>query len=80
LGFYAHKQFQTFLRVESSFFLLNSNIVCKIRKKFIYFSLKSIFIVEMKNSLVRDLPGILSAFSIIRNLVFTYYRHFKGTD
>jgi len=36
--------------------------------------------VEMKNSLVRDLPDILSAFSKSWNLVFTYYRHFKGTD
>jgi hypothetical protein len=36
--------------------------------------------VETKNSFVGDLPGILYAFSKTRNLVFTYYRQFKGTD
>ena len=40
LGFYAHKQFQTSLQVESSFFLLNSNRDCKIRKNYIYFFFK----------------------------------------
>jgi hypothetical protein len=64
---------------ENSFFLQNSNEVCK--KKIIYnFSSKNILMVETKNSFVGDLPGILYAFSKTRNLVFTYYRQFKGTD
>jgi hypothetical protein len=32
LGFYVHKQFQTSFLVENSFFLQNSNEVCKIEK------------------------------------------------
>jgi hypothetical protein len=34
--------------------------------------------VEMKNSLVRDLPGILSAFSKTRNLVLHTTDTLKG--
>jgi hypothetical protein len=62
------------------FFLQNSNEVCEIKKIIYIFSSKNIYMVETKNSFVRVLPGILSAISKTRNLVFTYYRHFKGTD
>jgi hypothetical protein len=37
LGFYVHKQFQTSFLVENSFFLQNSNEVCKIEKNYIHF-------------------------------------------
>jgi hypothetical protein len=66
--------------VETSFFSKIQIRFAKQKKIFYIFSSKNKLMVVMKNSLVRDLPGILSALSKTRNLVFTYYRHFKGTD
>jgi hypothetical protein len=80
LDFFVDMQFQGSFLVENSFFLQNSNEYCEKKKITYIFSSKNIYMVETKNSFVRVLPGILSAISKTRNLVFTYYRHFKGTD
>ena len=45
---------------------------------FYIFSSKNILIVETKNCFVRDLPGILSAFSKTRNLVLHTTDTLKG--